>query len=128
MPNYSIETKKNKKKKKKNSKRKKKKRKMMHNEPSIQTLPPPLPLSYEQETKSNGFLDFNPTHHQSIDPNDSSQQQQYSNFLQHNPTYHHPHLTSDEQFYSTTRNSFSSYPYPYSLPPYPTLAIDSGWL
>jgi hypothetical protein len=92
---------------------------MMHNEPSTQTLPPPLPLSYEQETKSNGFLDFT-NHHQSIDPIDS--QQQYSNFIQHN-TYHHS--TPDEQFYPTTRNSFSSYPYPYSLP-YPSLTVDSG--
>ncbi|CAF1237931.1 unnamed protein product [Rotaria sp. Silwood1] len=100
----------------------------MHNEPSTQTLPPPLPLSYEQETKSNGFHDFTNHHHhhlhqqhQSLDPIDSQQQQQYSNFIQHN-TYHHP--TSDEQFYSTTRNSFTSYPYPYSLP-YPSLTLDS---
>ncbi|CAF1068120.1 unnamed protein product [Rotaria sordida] len=99
---------------------------MMHNEPSAQTLPPPLPLSYEQETKSNGFHDFTNHHHhphqhqhQSLDPIDS--QQQYSNFIQHN-TYHHP--TSDEQFYSTTRNSFTSYPYPYSLP-YPSLTLDA---
>ncbi|CAM4762680.1 unnamed protein product [Rotaria magnacalcarata] len=98
---------------------------MMHNEPSTQTLPPPLPLSYEQETKSNVFHDFPHHHHhhhlrqQSIDPIDS--QQQYSNFIQHNP-YHH--ATSDEQFYSAARNSFSSYPYPYSLP-YPSLGIDA---
>ncbi|CAF4597264.1 unnamed protein product, partial [Rotaria magnacalcarata] len=57
---------------------------MMHNEPSTQTLPPPLPLPYEQETKSNVFHDFPHHHHhhhlrqQSIDPIDS--QQQYSNF------------------------------------------------
>ncbi|CAF1635048.1 unnamed protein product [Rotaria magnacalcarata] len=98
---------------------------MMHNEPSTQTLPPPLPLPYEQETKSNVFHDFPHHHHhhhlrqQSIDPIDS--QQQYSNFIQHNP-YHH--ATSDEQFYSAARNSFSSYPYPYSLP-YPSLGIDA---
>ncbi|CAF0774880.1 unnamed protein product [Adineta ricciae] len=96
---------------------------MMHNEPSTQTLPPPLPLSYEQEAKSNGFADFpnhhHHHHHQPIDLNDP--QQQYSNFVQHNP-YHHP--TSDEQFYSTTRNSFPTYPYPYSLP-YPSLTLDT---
>jgi hypothetical protein len=92
---------------------------MMHNEPSTQTLPPPLPLSYEQGTKSNSFLDFTNHHHQSIDTIDH--QQQYSNFIQHN-AYHHP--PSDEQFYSTTRNSFPSYPY--SIP-YPSLTFDSGW-
>lgn len=97
---------------------------MIHNEPSAQTLPPPLPLPYEQDTKSNGFHDFphhtHHHHHQSIEPIDP--QQQYSNFIQHN-TYHHP--TPDEQFYSTARNSFSSYPYPYSLP-YPSVALESG--
>ncbi|CAF0772071.1 unnamed protein product [Adineta steineri] len=92
---------------------------MMHNEPSTQTLPPPIPLSYEQDTKANGFIDFN-NHHQSIDINDP--QQQYSNFLQHN-TYHHP-TPDEQQFYSATRNSFPSYPYPYSLP-YPPLTLDS---
>ena len=91
---------------------------MMHNEPSTQTLPPPLPLSYDQETKSNNFLDFT-NHHQSLDTNDH---QQYSSFIPHN-AYHHS--TSDEQFYSTPRNSFPSYPYPYSLP-YPSLALDGG--
>jgi hypothetical protein len=93
---------------------------MMHNELSTQILPPPLTLSYDQETKSNGFLDFT-NHHPPIDTTDP--QQQYSNFIEHN-TYHHP--TSDEQFYSATRNSFPSYPYPYSLP-YPSLTLDSGW-
>lgn len=104
---------------------------MMHNEPSPKTLPPPLPLPYEQETKSNGFLDFTNHHHphhshhhhhhpQPIDAIDN--QQSYSNFIQHN-AYHHP--TSDEQFYSTTRNSFPSYSYPYSIS-YPPLALDSG--
>jgi len=94
----------------------------MHNEPSTQTLPlpPPLPLSYEQETKSNGFLDF-PNHHPSLD---SNEHQQYSNFIPHN-AYHHS--ASDEQYYPSTRNSFSSYAYPYSLP-YPSLALDTGSL
>ena len=100
---------------------------MIHNEPSSQTLPPPLPLAYEQESKSNAFLDFTNHHHhlhsQHSSPLDlPDPQQQYSNFNPHHP-YHHP--TSDEHFYSTTRNTFPSYSYPYSLP-YPSLALDSG--
>ena len=93
---------------------------MIHNEPSSQTLPPPLPLSYEQESKSNAFLDFTNHHHPSLDLSDP--QQQYNNFNPHH-AYHHP--PSDEHFYSNTRNSFPSYSYPYSLP-YPSLALDSG--
>ena len=97
---------------------------MMHSEPIVSTtLPPPLPLSYEQDLKSNAFLDFtHPPPPPLLDPLDSPQQQ-YSNFI-HHPSYHQ--VNNEDQFYSTGRSTYPSYPYPYALPPYPSLTLETG--
>jgi hypothetical protein len=101
------------------------KKKMMHNELVSQPLPPPLPLSYEQDPKTNAFVEFiNPHHHQQ-QPIDTVDSQQYANFIPH-PNYHHHHMSPDEQFYSAGRNAYQSYSYPYALPPYPSLTLDTG--
>lgn len=104
---------------------------MMHTEPTIpSTLPPPLPLPYEQDLKSHAFVDFiNQTASTGVslgEPLDSSQQQQqqYSNYIPH-PSYHQS-TNEEQQFYSTARATYPSYPYPYGLPPYPSLALDTG--
>jgi hypothetical protein len=107
----------------------------MHSEPAAQILPPPIPLSYEQENKGNNFLDFvHPQHHHQPQQQQQQQQQlaepldcqsqQYSNFIGHPPPYQH--ATVDEQFYSTGRHVYPSYAYPYTLPPYSSLTIETG--
>ena len=105
---------------------------MMHTEATVpSTLPPPMPLSYEQDLKSHAFVDFiNQTAPPAVsltEPLDSPQQPpppQYSNYIPH-PAYHQ--VTNEEQqFYSTVRSTYPSYPYPYGLPPYPSLALETG--
>ena len=101
----------------------------MHNEQVTQQLPPPLPLSYEQDTKSNGFIDFIHPHHHHQQQQQQHQliegidAQQYANFMPH-PAYHHG--SAEEQFYASGRTSYPPYPYPYALPPYPSLTLDAG--
>jgi hypothetical protein len=117
---------------------------MMHNELVSPNLPPPLPLGYEEGNKSHGFLDFIHQHpslgstashtaHAHVHSQNSTLPMetldghvpQYANFMAHSS--YHPN-TADDQFYNTGRSSYPSYPYPYPLPSYPSISLDTGQL